>query len=460
MFLYRKIEPYIEEFLQSRRSTILLVDGARQVGKSYIIRHAGMKLFKNYIELNLLEDQTGPRLFDGVRTTERFYLQLSVAAGGKLGDYNDTLVFLDEIQTYPELISLLKFLNQDCRYRFIASGSMLGIAMKKTVSIPMGSIVTKRMYPMDFEEFLLAAGVGTEAVTRVRECFAGEKSLPESTHLRLLELFKYYLISGGLPDAVKAFTEEKNVPKMRQVQEETARFYATDASQYSAANRLHIREIYDLLPSQMGSIKKRIVVNRIENIKGKTFEEYKDDFEYLTASGIALEAKAVSTPVYPLIQNSGKNLLKLYLNDPGILSAILYGSNIQAILNDDLSVNLGSIYETAAASELTAHGFSLFYYDNRKKGEVDFLIDDCGTLSAVPIEIKSGKDYTIHAALDRFINNEDYHVKNAYVFSNNGEVRREGKILYCPIYMIMFLQKEAAEPAVQPDFNFGELTFA
>ena len=439
---YRKIEPYLEDYLNNRKDKTLLIDGARQIGKSFIIRYIGQKLFKNYIEINLMEDFTGARLFADVLTSEHFYLQLSIAAKGKLGDSSDTLVFLDEIQVYPHLMTMLKFLNQDGRFRYIASGSMLGIALKKTASIPMGSIETKRMCPMDFEEFLLAVGIGAEAIEKIRESFVREKSLPESTHKRLLELFRYYLITGGLPDAVKAFTEQQNVPLIRNVQSETHTFYAEDASQYSKENRLHIREIYDSIPTLMGNRKKRIVANKIEDKKGKTFDYYRNDFEYLTASGITHEVRAVSTPVFPLVQNSDKNLIKLYLNDPGILSSLLYGNNIQAILDDRGSVNLGSIYETAAAAELAAHGFQLYYYDNRKKGEVDFLIDSYQDLSVIPLEIKSGKDYTIHASLDRFLTNADYKVNRAYVFSNDGEIRREGKIIYCPIYMIMFLKPE------------------
>ena len=455
---YRKIEPYIEDFLLHRRDKILLIDGARQIGKSYIIRYVGQKLFPNYIEINLLEDAEGKRLFADVRSAEHFYLQLSICAGGQLGNAEDTLVFLDEIQVYPEMMTLLKFLNRDGRYRYIASGSMLGITLKKTASIPMGSIESRRMYPMDFEEFLLAAGVGTAAIGHLKACFEKEESLPENTHRRLLELFRYYLIAGGLPDAVRAFVEEKNIPAVRKVQIETHRYYAEDASQYSTENRLHIREIYDGIPSRMENIKKRVVVNRIENKKGKTFRDYQDSFEYLTAAGIALAVQAVSTPVFPLLQEGSKNLLKLYLNDPGILSAVLYGNNIRAILDDQESVNLGSIYESAVASELAAHGFPLFYYDNRKKGEVDFLIDDDRTLSAVPVEVKSGKDYSTHAALNRFLSNPDYHVDHAYVFSNSREIRREGKLLYCPIYMVMFLQRNAdRENAVE--FTLGELEF-
>ena len=449
---YRKISKKIIDHLESGSGKILLIDGARQVGKSFIIRYIGQQKYENYIELNMLEDKKGVGLFSGVKDTEEFYLQLSVAAGGKLGTKESTLVFLDEIQAYPELLTLLKFLRQEDRFTYIASGSMLGIALKKTVSVPMGSIEQLHMYPMDFEEFMLAYGISKDVISKVHEAYDLKTNLPKGVHEKLLQVFKYYLIAGGMPDAVKAFIERHNIPEMRRVQAETKEYYAIDASQYDEENRLKIRSIYDNIPSLMENKKKRIIVKNIEGKKGATFDSYKDEFEYLTASGIAMGVKAVSTPVFPLTQDMEKNLLKLYLNDVGILTAVLYGNNINAILNDECSVNLGSVYETVVASELLAHGYDLFYYDNRKKGEVDFLIDDYDSLSVLPIEVKSGKDYNLHASLNRFIENKDYSVRKAYVFSNSGDIQTEGMITYLPIYMCMFLETEEA-PATKIIFD-------
>ena len=193
-----------------------------------------------------------------------------------------------------------------------------------------------------------------------------------------------------------------------------------------------------------------MVAQRIEGRKGSTFSNYEDEFEYLISSGITLNVQAISTPVFPLIESSGKNLLKLYLNDVGILTSILYGSNIRAILDDEESINLGSVYESVVASELIAHGYKLYYYDNRSKGEVDFLIDHYESLSAVPIEVKSGKDYTVHSALNTFVKNDDYHVKKAFVLSNAREIRTNGKITYLPIYDVMFFGAEETSTLTLP----------
>ena len=438
--LFRKIETLIEEHLKSDTKKILLIDGARQVGKTYIIRYVGQKLFENFIELNMVEDSLGERPFDEVKTVDDFYLQVSMLAGNKMKQKENTLIFIDEIQAYPHLLTLLKFLSQDGKFTFIASGSLLGVTLSQTTSIPMGSIRKVRMFPLDFEEFLYANGLNEFAISAMRKKFECEESLDEPTHNKMMDLFRKYLLVGGLPDAVNSYLNDHNIQLVRDIQSEIHDYYAADASKYDEEKKLKIRRIYDIIPSNMENKKKRVVAQNIENKRGKTFGDCSDEFEYLISAGIALNVQAISNPVFPLIESTGKNLLKLYLNDVGILAGILYGNNIRAVLDDEKSVNLGSVYESVVASELIAHGYKLFYYDNRSKGEVDYLIDDYNSLSAVPIEVKSGKNYTVHSALNNFVQNEDYHIKKAYVLSNERTVTHNGKITYLPIYYIMFFQ--------------------
>lgn len=355
----------------------------------------------------MVEDSLGERLFDEVKTVDDFYLQVSMLAGNKMKQKENTLIFIDEIQAYPHLLTLLKFLSQDGKFTFIASGSLLGVTLSQTTSIPMGSIRKVRMFPLDFEEFLYANGLNEFAISAMRKKFECEESLDEPTHNKMMDLFRKYLLVGGLPDAVNSYLNDHNIQLVRDIQSEIHDYYAADASKYDEEKKLKIRRIYDLIPSNMENKKKRVVAQNIENKRGKTFGDYSDEFEYLISAGIALNVQAISNPVFPLIESTGKNLLKLYLNDVGILTGILYGNNIRAVLDDEKSVNLGSVYESVVASELIAHGYKLFYYDNRSKGEVDYLIDDYNSLSAVPIEVKSGKDYTVHSALNTFVQNED-----------------------------------------------------
>ena len=449
LMLFRKIESLIEEHLKSDTKKILLIDGARQVGKTYIIRYVGEKLFENFIEINMVEDSLGDRLFAETKTVEDFYLQVSMLKGEKMKEKENTLIFIDEIQAYPHLLTLLKFLSQDNKFTYIASGSLLGVTLSQTTSIPMGSIRKVRMYPLDFEEFLYANGLNELALSSMRKKFEHLESLDEPMHNKMMDLFRKYLLIGGLPDAVNAYLETKNIKAVREIQTETHSYYAADAAKYDEKNKLKIRRIYDLLPSNMENKKKRVVAKSIEDKKGKTFNDYVDEFEYLISAGIALNVQAISNPVFPLIESTGKNLLKLYLNDVGILTNILYGNNIRAVLDDEKSINLGSVYETVVASELTAHGFKLFYYDNRNKGEVDYLIDDYDSLCTVPIEVKSGKDYTVHSALNTFVKNEDYHIKKAFVLSNERTVKQNGKITYIPIYYIMFFNADSSNKNMQ-----------
>jgi len=441
--LYRKIEKVIESHLKSDSKKILLIDGARQVGKTYIIHYVGERLFENFIEINMVEDSLGARLFANTKSIEDFYLQVSMLFGGKMKEKDNTLIFIDEIQAYPHLLTLLKFLSQDNKFTYIASGSLLGVTLSQTTSIPMGSIRKVRMFPLDFEEFLYANGMNEIVITSMRKKFERLEALDGSMHNKMMDMFRKYLLVGGLPDAVNSYLEEKNIQSVREIQKEIHDYYAADASKYDEENKLKIRRVYDLIPSNMENKKKRVVAQKIEDKKGKTFNDYCGEFEYLISAGIALNVQAISNPTFPLIESTGKNLMKLYLNDVGILTGILYGNNIRAILDDERSINLGSVYETVVASELIAHGHKLFYYDNRTKGEVDYLIDDYDSLSAVPIEVKSGKDYTVHSALNTFVSNEDYHIKKAFVVSNERTITQNGKITYIPIYYIMFFNAES-----------------
>lgn len=438
--LYRKIAQQIEEYLSSDSDRMLVIDGARQIGKSYIIRSVGQKMFPNYIEINMEEDKLGDRVFAEARTVEDFYLAVSMVAGDKMKDRASTLVFIDEIQAYDHLLTLVKFLMRDRRFTYIASGSLLGVSLRKTQSLPLGSLKVQHMYPMDFEEFLYANGVGEAAVQTMKECFDNNASLPDAIHARMLNLFRKYLLVGGLPKAVASYVEDKNIVEVRDIQREVLDLYGVDASKYEdqSNRRLKIKRIYDMIPSVLENRRKRIVIRDIEGKDWKRSSDYAEEFDYLISSGVALEVRAVSKPSYPLVENSGKNLLKLYMNDVGLLSGIYFRNNINAVMTDTAGINLGAVYETVVAQELRAHGYPLYYYDNKKNGEVDYLIDDADSLSNIPIEVKSGKDYKIHSALDRFLSVSEYNVKRAYVLSNEQRVYIEGGITYMPIYYVMF----------------------
>lgn len=445
--LYRRIKKDIEEYLRSEDDRIMILEGARQIGKSFIIREVGKRLYDNFIEINFAEDDEGAKMFKEIGTTEGFYFTLSSAYGEKLDRYENTLVFLDEIQHYPQYLTLLKFFREDRRFRFIASGSLLGITLRETTSIPVGSIIRKNMYQLDFEEFLIANGFGQEALNTLRTKMMNKESLDESLHDYIMNLFRRYLLVGGLPAAVNEYLDSHNIVKVRDVQENIRSLYEADATKYEkdSSRTLLIRRIYNMIPSQLENKKKRIVVKDIQNKIGDRFDNYREEFEYLISSGTALEVSAISNPKYPLAESAQKNLMKLYLNDVGLLTLLLYKNNIRPVIADEDSVNLGSVYESVVAQELRAHGHKLFYYDNKQRGEVDFLIDDYSSTTILPIEVKSGKDYTRHSALNNLLKVRDYNIASGLVLSNSREIKTVGNVTYMPVYYVMFINADAVE---------------
>ena len=441
--LYRKISTEIEAHLRSGNDKIMVVEGARQIGKSYIIREVGNRLYQNFVEINFIKDDETEGLFRDIHGLDEFYMTLSMVAGGKLGDKSDTLVFLDEVQHYPQYLTMLKFLREEGKFAYIASGSLLGIALSNTSSIPVGSIIRKQMYQLDFEEWLIAEGWGKEALDYVRDCYRQQVSLTEAQHDNLLGEFKKYLLVGGLPDAVNTYMETHNIVRVREVQEAIRDLYKEDVAKYEkeSGKKLLVRRIYDMIVSQMENRKKRIVAKDIRAKKGDRFEWFAEEFEYLISSGIALDVHAISNPKYPLSESVHKNLLKLYLNDVGLLTGQLYEYNIVPVMKDERSINLGSVYESVVAQELKAHGHKLFYYDNAKKGEVDYLVNNMAEMTILPIEVKSGKDFALHKALDKFLDNKEYNISSGIVLDNQREVYTKDNVTYMPIYYIMCIER-------------------
>lgn len=435
----RKVEMILNDYYNNLNAKIIIIDGARQIGKSFIIRETASHFFANYIEIDLKSDYEGEQLFKNIRTTKSFYLLVGSLFGDKLNSIDDTIIFLDEIQYYPQLITLLKDLKKENRYRYIASGSLLGVTLKH-IFIPMGSIDEVKMYPMDFEEFLWANNVGIEVIEYLRDCFKNKTMVQDAIHKQFLSLFKDYLICGGLPDAVIEYVINKNVFKTREVHSQTFNYYKDDCSRYDLEHKLKISKVYDLLISNMSNKVKRVMFKRIENKNDSNLEKYEEEFDYLVASGIANQTYAVSNPVFPLNESTSKNLVKLYYNDVGILTNLLYKNNIKAILENDNGINLGSVYETVCAMELIAHGHKLFYFDSKKVGEVDFLINDYDNLSVLPIEIKSGKDQNNFRAIPKLVaENGNYKIPYGYVFGNKNVFELKDNLIILPIYFIMFL---------------------
>lgn len=431
----RKIENRIHEFYKKDKKA-LLITGARQVGKTYIIREVGKADFESFIEINFLENRTAQSLFENARSSADLLLRISAITDQPLIP-GKTLIFFDEVQECKEIVTAIKFLVDEGSYRYILSGSLLDVDLKDIRSAPVGYMDIFEMYPLDFEEFALASGVSMRVIDSLRNSFISYTPVDAIVHEQMMDLFRLYLIIGGMPSVVERYLATNNLQEVTQEQRAILALYRQDIAKYDPKNKLYLEDIFALIPSELNSKNKRFILKNL-NVNFK-FSRYQNSFLWLKNAGVALPAFCVAEPVVPLMLNKSANLFKLFLSDVGLLAS-MYMDGIQLkLLNREKDISFGSVYENAAAQELKAHGFDLYYFNSKKQGELDFVIERGGDV--LPIEIKSGKDYQRHAALENVMGNKDYAIPVAFVFQNDN-VSDNGKIVYLPIYMLMFLQKE------------------
>lgn len=418
----------------------LLVTGARQVGKTYIIREFGKNNFESFIEINLYDNPNYIKLLDNVKSANEFLLRISTITTSDLIE-NDTLIFIDEIQYAKncDLITLSKFLVTDGKYKYIFSGSMLGVELNNVVSWPTGYMKEIRMYPMDFEEFLWALRLDKKVIEYLEECFNNKTKVDDLIHERIINAFYQYLLVGGMPEAVKAFIDTNNIKKVNEVQSIINEYYRKDILQYATSNKkVHYDTIYKSIPQELNKKNKRFSLSSIGD--QYSIKNIEDDFMWLSQAGVCYPTYNCQEPICPLALNANNRLVKLFHSDCGLLCNMLMDTDVQIkLLTRDLNINYGALFENVVSQELSSHGYNeLYYFNSKKQGEVDFLIEYKGNV--LPIEVKNGKDYTKHSALNNLLNNSLYEISNAFVFSNNN-VSSNGKIIYLPIYMIMFLKR-------------------
>lgn len=436
--LKRKIDAYIRNYYETTRNA-LLVTGARQIGKTYSIRQFG-KTFKSFIEINFVEMPEAVDLFKGAKSSSDILFRLSAITSVPLIK-GETLVFFNEVQQCPDIVTAIKFLVDDGSYRYIMSGSLLGIELKDLRSEPVGYMGVKDMFPLDFEEFISCVGINDVVIGALHEAWRNRTTVDEFVHGKIMELFRLYLVVGGMPAAVSKYVESNNLQEVMAVQQDIIRLYKRDIARYDPDNKLYIEEIFNLIPPELNAKNKRFILKRLnEHAK---FDRIENSFLWLTNAGVALPVYNVEEPKMPLLFARSRNLFKLFQNDIGLLAS-QYAEGIQMrIIKGDKDINFGSIYENAVAQELVAHGIAPYYYNNKKRGELDFVIEFNGKV--LPIEVKSGKDYEIHRALSNIMDCEEYNLHEAVVF-NNDNLRVAGKIVYTPIYMVMFLEKDSTAP--------------
>ncbi len=438
--LYRKITQYIEDYYKTSKNTLLLT-GARQTGKTYSARMFG-KQFKNFIELNFVEHPEAIGIFENVTSADEILLRLSAFTATPM-EPGQTLIFFDEVQKCDNLITAIKFLVDDGRFRYILSGSLLGVELKNIKSQPVGYMGIKEVFPLDFEEFIINMGVSETVRSTLHDCWVRRKAVDPMVHDKMMQLFRLYIIVGGMPAAVAEYHESNNVNTVMRVQQDIIALYHMDISQYAKKDKLKIKEIFDLVPSELDAKNKRFILKNLnEHAK---YSRYEDSFLWLKDAGVVIPVYNVDEPKMPLKLSETRNLFKLFSNDVGLLAA-QYADGIQLkILTGDTSINIGAVYENVVAEELLTHGLTPYYYNNKRRGEIDFVISVGDKV--MPIEVKSGKDYQKHSALNNMMTDYPDSLYDAIVLSN-GNIETVGNITYVPIYMIMYIRQQESNIGV------------
>ncbi len=436
--IQRKIDTFLNNFFKNTNKA-LLVTGARQIGKTYSIREAGKRIFDQFIEINFVTSPEAAGIFNGAKDAGEILLRLSAFANKPLVK-GKTLIFLDEVQVCPDVVTLIKSLVDEGSYRYALSGSLLGVELNNLRSEPVGYMDVKDMYPLDLQEFFAAIGMLPQVIDNLRQCWTEIKPVDDFVHERLLQAFRLYLVVGGMPQAVQAYLDTNNLQNVVAVQQSILREYLRDIMKYKRDDnnqRLHLEDIFKLIPSELNAKNKRFILKNL-NEKAR-FATYENSFLWLREAGVALPAYNVEEPKHPLLLAKTRNLFKLFQSDVGLLTS-QFANGIQLrLLDNSQSVNFGSIYENAVAQELKAHGFDLYYFNSKRAGELDFVVEHEGQV--LPIEVKSGKDYVQHKALTNVMASDEYRIPKALVLCN-GNVRTTGKVVYMPIYMLMFLENE------------------
>lgn len=435
--LKRKVYQDLLKWKEEANGKALCIIGARQIGKTTLIREFGKNEYEYFAELNFVTDERAADIFNGKLTAEAIITNLTAYLQTPL-EPGKTLILLDEVQECPQVRSAIKFLVEDGRFDYIESGSLLGVRYKEVASYPVGFEQILPMYPLDFEEYLWANGVQDKTLQYLKTCYDKKESVPETVHETLCKLFYSYLVVGGMPETVQIYVDTHDIAKVVLNQRSILDLYRLDIAKYASENiKVKIKAIFDSIPAQLNEKNRRFKLNSI-NASARHIR-YEDSFNWLEDAGVALPCYNVTEPQAPLQLSEKRNLFKLYMNDVGLLCASCM-ENIQFdLLMGNVDVNMGSILENAFAQNLRSNGFELHYYDSKKIGELDFVLQK--GLHTELVEIKSGKDFKKHLAMDHAMEVEQWKFEKSIVFSKSN-VEEDGKVLYLPWYMILFFKQE------------------
>lgn len=435
--LRRKAYQELLKWKNESKGKALCIIGARQIGKTTLIREFGAREYEHFAEINFVTDKNASRIFEGKLVADEIITNITAYLHKSL-EPGKTLILFDEVQECPQVRAAIKFLVEDGRFDYIESGSLLGVRYKEISSYPVGFEQILPMYPLDFEEYMWANGIQQSTFDYLKECYDTASRVSDTVHETLSKLFYSYLVVGGMPENVQIYVDTHDIAKVVMNQRSILDLYRLDIAKYASENeKVKIKAIFDSIPSQLNEKNRRFKLNSIH--PDARMLRYEDCFNWLTDAGVALACYNVTEPQPPLHLSEKRNLFKLYMNDVGLLCAACM-ENIQFdLLMGNVEINMGSILENAFAQNLRAGGFDLNYYDSKKIGELDFVIQK--GLSVELVEIKSGNDYKKHKAMDHTLQVENWRFKRAVVFSKEN-IEQEDGILYLPWYMVIFSRQE------------------
>lgn len=437
----RKMYKYLINWKQKKDKSALIIKGARQVGKSYLVREFGRTEYESYIEINFLKNPLYKNIFKGDLSAEEIFKRLSAYIPNLKIIPFKTLLFLDEIQVCAEARTAVKFLVEDGSVDVISSGSLLGLSyledddknVTEPTSLPVGYEEQITMYSLDFEEFLWAKGYNDDAIAYLKDFYISNKEVPKELNDKYLELFREFMIVGGMPEVVQTFIDTNNFQEASKIQGKILADYQDDISKHAKGQeKIKVRQCYDSIPKQLAKEYKKFQYSVVE--KGKTSKKYGGSIKWLCDSSLVNKCSNVNEAYIPLLAYEMDDQFKLYLNDTGLL-LYLYGPETKlAILNNTLKGNAkGGIYENIISESLLKRGYKLYYYKTQNSSmEIEFVIEKNGEV--IPIEVKAGNDST--PSLNSFINK--YHPKVSYKFVNGNVGFLDGKKTL-PHYMVMFI---------------------
>lgn len=435
VMLHRKAYDKLVEWKNSAEKKALCIIGARQIGKTTLIRKFGQENYAHFVEINFIADPEAAQIFDGPLDADTLITNLSAYTRRPM-EPGETLILFDEVQECPSVRTAIKFLVEDGQFDYIESGSLLGVRHKEVRSYPVGFEEIYRMYPMDLEEYFWANGVQPETITHLKKCFESRVPVSQAIHDTMNKLFFGYIVVGGMPDVVQTYVDTHDIAKVVAKQNEILELYRLDIAKYAeTSDKPKIRAIFDAIPSQLNDKNRRFFLNHLDANARQL--RYADSFQWLAQAGVALPCYNVTAPQPPLQLNEKHNLFKLFMGDVGLLCAACI-ENVQfAILKGDLSINMGSILENVVAQQLRCNGLNLHFFDSKKYGELDFVVQN--GLHVELIEVKSGKDYKNHPALNKVLSVDEWDIEEAYVLCP-GNLEVNDGITYLPWYMSIFLK--------------------